>query len=161
MSEATLAQGSCLSCRRLKRKCTKEIPQCALCRRVGRTCQYEASPSTPVSLGRESANDHPYDGSASFPRNSPRHSSTHKRHNISRDNVVSNISVCRQTFPAAWVLDSVVHRGSKAVLPEAIQWAELVLEPPSLTVEQAWSIANVHFESTHNWIPIGICSCHN
>ena len=35
------APRACNSCRDLKRRCTKELPQCGLCARVGRQCQYD------------------------------------------------------------------------------------------------------------------------
>lgn len=46
MAEATegpASDQSCLACKRLKRKCSKEIPRCSLCQRVGRKCQYPSN----------------------------------------------------------------------------------------------------------------------
>ncbi|KAF6810916.1 fungal specific transcription factor [Colletotrichum musicola] len=36
------AQQSCRQCRRLKRKCPRDLPSCALCDRLGKKCQYPA-----------------------------------------------------------------------------------------------------------------------
>ena len=38
MAEAHRAELSCTACRRLKRKCSKELPSCSLCKRVRRRC---------------------------------------------------------------------------------------------------------------------------
>ena len=55
----TLARQACLTCRKQKRKCTRELPACELCRKSRRPCDYQAgalsatyaSPlSPPVSL---------------------------------------------------------------------------------------------------------------
>lgn len=35
-----IADQACYACRKTKRKCTKELPQCSLCRKVGRSCDY-------------------------------------------------------------------------------------------------------------------------
>ncbi|KAK0712075.1 hypothetical protein B0H67DRAFT_518827 [Lasiosphaeris hirsuta] len=37
---ASRAPQSCQQCRRLKRKCTRELPFCSLCIRLGKACQY-------------------------------------------------------------------------------------------------------------------------
>src|SRR6187402_2447085 len=36
-----LSTRACLTCRRQKRKCTKELPECSLCRKNERHCDYE------------------------------------------------------------------------------------------------------------------------
>lgn len=43
--QSTRARNACLTCRKWKRKCTKEIPQCFLCRRYGRACDYTSAGS--------------------------------------------------------------------------------------------------------------------
>ncbi|KAH8886426.1 hypothetical protein GQ53DRAFT_694802 [Thozetella sp. PMI_491] len=49
------ASQACGACRRLKRRCTKELPACSLCTRLGKACQYTLSPaqSDPDELDRE------------------------------------------------------------------------------------------------------------
>lgn len=39
-SQQQLAAQACTSCRKQKRKCDKQIPQCSLCQRIGRRCDY-------------------------------------------------------------------------------------------------------------------------
>ncbi|KAL7813556.1 fungal-specific transcription factor domain-containing protein [Trichoderma aethiopicum] len=40
MPPKVFASQACRACRRLKRKCTREVPTCALCYRLGKTCEY-------------------------------------------------------------------------------------------------------------------------
>ncbi|KAL7908279.1 fungal-specific transcription factor domain-containing protein [Trichoderma velutinum] len=40
MPPKVYASQACRACRRLKRKCTREVPTCALCYRLGKTCEY-------------------------------------------------------------------------------------------------------------------------
>lgn len=40
------AEVSCSACKRLKRKCDKQVPKCSLCLRTGRICDY-ITPSDP------------------------------------------------------------------------------------------------------------------
>lgn len=43
MSTATASsEVACTACRRLKRKCTRQLPQCSLCQRAKRRCEYPA-----------------------------------------------------------------------------------------------------------------------
>ncbi|KAE8395988.1 fungal-specific transcription factor domain-containing protein [Aspergillus alliaceus] len=46
------ATNACLTCRKQKRKCTKEKPRCSVCRKTGRACDY-----TPISRNSGSAKD--------------------------------------------------------------------------------------------------------
>ncbi|KAH7459068.1 hypothetical protein FOMA001_g20318 [Fusarium oxysporum f. sp. matthiolae] len=36
----TLAVRACVACRKQKRKCTREVPECFLCSKNGRPCEY-------------------------------------------------------------------------------------------------------------------------
>ncbi|KAF7590277.1 hypothetical protein BBP40_003014 [Aspergillus hancockii] len=49
----TRAINACLTCRRQKRKCTKERPRCSVCRKTGRACDY-TPPSTNSSTTTDS-----------------------------------------------------------------------------------------------------------
>ncbi|KAL6792854.1 fungal-specific transcription factor domain-containing protein [Trichoderma sp. SZMC 28012] len=40
MPPKVYASQACRACRRLKRKCTREVPTCALCYRLGKNCEY-------------------------------------------------------------------------------------------------------------------------
>ena len=43
------ADQSCLACKKLKRKCDKQLPACALCSRTRRSCEYPDDAALPVS----------------------------------------------------------------------------------------------------------------
>jgi hypothetical protein len=42
------ADQSCLACKKLKRKCDKQLPTCALCSRTRRPCEYPGDAAPPV-----------------------------------------------------------------------------------------------------------------
>ncbi|EWY89373.1 hypothetical protein FOCG_08896 [Fusarium oxysporum f. sp. radicis-lycopersici 26381] len=44
-----VARHSCATCRRLKRKCMRELPSCSLCRRLGKKCEYIELPPPPTA----------------------------------------------------------------------------------------------------------------
>ncbi|KAK4627040.1 Transcription factor BOA15 [Fulvia fulva] len=48
LAPANLAPQACSSCRKQKRKCDKQIPQCGLCLRIGRACDYSADAPPPM-----------------------------------------------------------------------------------------------------------------
>jgi Fungal Zn(2)-Cys(6) binuclear cluster domain len=43
------APQACMSCRKQKRKCSKDLPACALCNRMNRHCDYSDSSPPPTS----------------------------------------------------------------------------------------------------------------
>lgn len=46
-TESVLAPHACSACKKQKRRCDKQLPQCSLCLRMGRACDYdEAQPSS-------------------------------------------------------------------------------------------------------------------
>lgn len=45
-SGASLASQACSSCRKQKRKCDKQLPNCGLCQRIGRPCDYTVDSQT-------------------------------------------------------------------------------------------------------------------
>ncbi|PQE29742.1 fungal specific transcription factor domain-containing protein [Rutstroemia sp. NJR-2017a WRK4] len=49
LNEAPRASQACATCRKQKRKCSKDLPQCALCKRMGRICDYSDSSPAPTS----------------------------------------------------------------------------------------------------------------
>lgn len=57
-SMAQVSSTTCVDCRRLKRKCGRELPCCELCKRNHRPCQYLGTPS------QSSASDSNYDVSS-------------------------------------------------------------------------------------------------
>ncbi|KAL3422128.1 fungal specific transcription factor domain-containing protein [Phlyctema vagabunda] len=42
------ASQACMSCRKQKRKCSKQLPSCSLCTRMNRMCDYSEAPQTPT-----------------------------------------------------------------------------------------------------------------
>ena len=54
-SGADLAPQACVSCRKQKRKCDKQLPTCSLCQRIGRQCDYSADTHNPAPSPEEFA----------------------------------------------------------------------------------------------------------
>jgi hypothetical protein len=42
-----VAERACIACKKLKRKCSRESPECSLCLRVGRRCEYAGDENEP------------------------------------------------------------------------------------------------------------------
>ncbi|CAG9997051.1 unnamed protein product [Clonostachys byssicola] len=53
-----VASQACIACRRLKRKCSRDIPSCVLCQRLGKDCEYPVSASDGNSAVRVHALHH-------------------------------------------------------------------------------------------------------
>ncbi|CAH0046480.1 unnamed protein product [Clonostachys solani] len=53
-----VASQACTACRRLKRKCSRDIPSCVLCQRLGKYCEYPISASDDSSSVRVHALHH-------------------------------------------------------------------------------------------------------
>jgi hypothetical protein len=141
------AEQSCASCKRLKRRCSKDLPTCDLCSRVGRRCNYSATPSTPtrsdteVATGRiPSRTDTP----ASFPY----------RSEVSLSSFVSNIPSEVSSDLATCFLDSVATRGIDVALPGMLLWRDLCPSSEDIPKDEASNIIDRYFNTTHSWLPI-------
>lgn len=132
-----LAELSCLSCRRLKRRCTKDLPKCSLCSRVGRACEYPTPDATPEQQ--------------TFAHSDRLHLSTSS---FLGSPVSIQDNVAARPLPAAFFLDSVASRGAKPSLSNDLLWENIVTEPVSLNLAQAEHVAEVYFASTHQWLPV-------
>lgn len=144
------AEFSCVSCRRLKRKCSKDLPTCSLCSRVGRTCLYQPP----------SANTDRFD--AQIENGFEQH--------LNSDATASNSSTTPvlmtgfQPLPpstksplAHSFLDSVSSRGEEPGLASGLLWQNLHPDAEPMPLEDAWITASRFFETTYEWLPIGEC----
>ena len=146
---------SCRSCRRLKRRCTKDWPKCSLCTRVGRACQYpelqgsldggNTNSTSEVSSTQRSQRD----GRNSF------HVLTPTTPGLDGINVLQTPPVATaEAKPAVWFLDSVAMRGRQHLLHRNdIDWSEVVATVPPLSVQDATVIVEDYRKTTHTWLP--------
>jgi hypothetical protein len=142
------AEQSCASCKRLKRRCSKDLPTCDLCSRVGRRCNYSTTPSTPtrsdadVAIERiQSRTDTP----SSFPF----------RSEVSLGSFVSNVQSEVSSDLATCFLDSVATRGIDVALPGTLLWRDLCPGSEDISKDEASNIIDRYFSTTHSWLPIG------
>ena len=130
---------SCHACRKLKRKCSKELPSCSLCSRVGRTCDY--STPSPDSPGRQSR-----PGTAQLQAAGlPDWSSTASRSSSARS----------PKFNAAWYIDSVSARGMEFDPTCELSWCDIPgIKTAAFTLQESQEIATRFFRTTHTWFPV-------
>lgn len=151
------SRSTCLSCKRLKRKCSKELPRCSLCERVGRTCGYGSMPVVPVS-------------SPSQPSNHDLRTSSDARSRSTRDGSFCNLRdggdseasfglVSQHLTPApdlaACFLDSVATRGATDILPSNMHLRDLNPTIKAMPPNEALYTAALFFSTIHEWLPIG------
>ena len=151
---------SCNSCRRLKRKCSKQWPQCALCSRVGRCCDYPTPESTPAhDTAVVEANSQPQSG-APIPRarDIRRHARYQTTSYARRSSVLpspSSASVPSSGVSiAACFLDSVATRGRSRVEPTALKWDDVNEQLAALTTDDATNIIYQYRQTAHQWLPV-------
>ncbi|KAK3074967.1 hypothetical protein LTR53_002136 [Teratosphaeriaceae sp. CCFEE 6253] len=161
---------SCVACRRLKRKCSKEVPTCSLCGRVGRECEYPSPASSPggkPTAGRKrswtqangTATSPPSNGGGrahgfSHPasRAAPTFRPLSGATTAASDPDASGLT--RPRFPAAWYLDSVAARGLEFTVPGDLTWEEINGIAFTVNIEEAVGIVEHHARTTHCWFPV-------
>ena len=161
MSNGSYAELSCTSCRRLKRKCSKEVPTCSLCRRVGRECEYPTPLSSPelqsqangdhtatwIPLGSDSPQGNHEGGSAAYTSDLPL--------SIGNLNRRGQTTKSKSVFAAAWFIDSVAARGMDVRIPVTLRWDDIDGVRFPVSNEEARNICARHFKTIHTWLPVG------
>jgi len=138
------AEQSCASCKRLKRRCSKDLPTCLLCSRVGRRCDYTVGPLTPTRSDPDSSNTRLQTRPGTPNAFSFRANVVPNPFVPSRE--PSNLATC--------FLDSVAMRGVDATLPCDLLWLDVCPGMDALAADQAASITDRYFSTTHSWLPI-------
>jgi hypothetical protein len=139
------AEQSCASCKRLKRRCSKDLPTCQLCSRVGRRCDYSPIPSTPTRSDTEPRNDR-IRGRTGTPASVPFRSDVP---------LVSNVPSKGSSELATCFLDSVATRGVEVTPPSTLLWRDICPDGEDISKDEASKILDRYFSTTHSWLPIG------
>ncbi|KAI0179020.1 hypothetical protein GGR52DRAFT_579071 [Hypoxylon sp. FL1284] len=149
------ARFACIACRRLKRKCAKELPACSLCIRLEKKCEYppraresntgaghESPPSSQSTRSRTSTN-----GEAEQPSLNSSQSELHIEVLEAAKPAQGRID----TFPAIFFLDSEV---SVKPLPSDC-------DPPMAPATvlyglcpDVYGVYEQYFTTVHQWLPI-------
>lgn len=140
------AELSCTPCKRLKRRCSKDLPTCSLCSKVGRKCVYPTQSTTPT---RSEPPSELGTGGSRTRNGTPTPFSF-------RSTAPSNPFV--QNPPSKLVfcfLDSIASRGSDAALPCDLQWRDVCPNSGEIINGRAMDIVRLYFDTTHLWLPIG------
>lgn len=144
------AQRACFTCRKQKRKCTRELPECSLCLKHGRRCDYdEAIPAPTHPDVQQLPASHPH-LSASSPGNT--HVSPLRANGSSQDLALPLLA--QSKFPASFFLDhDVFQLLGRSIEPATVKFPLSILDPVR---DQARirSDVDIYFNSTHTLFPI-------
>ena len=143
------AEQSCASCKRLKRRCSKDLPTCQLCSRVGRRCDYSSIPSTPTRSDTEPRAER-IGGRTETPSFFP------FRSDVSLAPFVSDVPSKTSSELATCFLDSVATRGVEVTPPTTLLWRDVCPNGEDISKDEASSILDRYFSTTHSWLPIGV-----
>jgi hypothetical protein len=143
------AEQSCASCKRLKRRCSKDLPTCQLCSRVGRRCDYPSIPSTPTRSDTEPRAER-IGGHTETP------ASFLSRSDVSLAPFVSNALSKESTELATCFLDSVATRGVEVTPPSTLPWRDVWPNGEDISKDEASNIVDRYFSTTHSWLPISV-----
>ncbi|KAM0723257.1 hypothetical protein Q7P37_001458 [Cladosporium fusiforme] len=138
----TYAELSCVSCRRLKRKCSKDLPSCSLCSRVGRACIYQSPPT-----GTDQADQSHGQGLTGDA--APALAAAPVMITGFQPPPVSSKSPLVHSF-----LDSVSMRGEEPALASGLRWQDLHQDAVTMSLDDAWGTAGRFFATTYDWLPI-------
>lgn len=151
-----LAPRACLSCKKQKRKCTKELPRCSLCSRMSRDCIYEeSSPSAPspvqILQARVSELEHELSRQrqqyeAQLFRLKQFEGCTY----ATREFQVNPFD----RFPASFFLDHDIFQQAKLIIPQPKLQIPQDIYDVLGTVDDLRKIAGRFFTQTHLWFPI-------
>ena len=143
------AEQSCASCKRLKRRCSKDLPTCQLCSRVGRRCDYPSFPSTPTRSDTEPRAER-IQGRTETPASFP------FRSDVSLPPFVSNAPSKESSELATCFLDSVATRGVEVTPPNTLLWRDVCPNGEDISKDEASNIVDRYFSTTHSWFPISV-----
>lgn len=143
-SEDGRAELSCIQCKKLKRRCSKDLPACLLCSRVRRRCEYPKPPSTLARPISSSAFGSP--GTQSRVRTPISLSSRFDAPSAPNPQTSSSLAGC--------FVDSVASRGKDAAVPVDLLWKDICPGALPFTHTEARNVVEEYYRSTHTWFPI-------
>lgn len=145
----TLAVRACVACRKQKRKCTREVPECSLCSKNGRPCEYVVG-----SRAAPNPDDHS--------RVAPRIQNPTVMPVQTVDSAATTPSSNEPTAPRLlpvenhfplFFLDSSYFQHTNSLLQ--MPTIELPPEFDSIGAQSNMHDVNVYFSSIHTFLPIG------
>ncbi|KAK7219015.1 hypothetical protein V2G26_007018 [Clonostachys chloroleuca] len=142
----TPAVRACVACRKQKRKCTREVPECSLCSKNGRPCEYAVgSRAAPYPEERsrvapriQNPTIMPFDSAVEAPS--------------SNESTAPGLLPGENHFPALFFLDSSYFQQTKSLLQ--MPTLELPPEFDSINAQTNMHDVDVYFNSIHTFLPI-------
>lgn len=155
MSLLSKAQHACTYCRRQKRRCDKLAPSCTTCRRAERHCEYADDKRDDVHnlrsrldyLERLLASQASGNGHA-------RLSNASDMGQCATRTLLAGSDATQPTFPSAWFLDIDCFEKMDVALPRPSMPASASILEELGSPEMWRNIINLHFSTTHIWLPI-------
>ena len=162
---AQLNDSSCLACKRLKRRCSREQPACSLCLRTDRQCQYpsyrtvdEASLVSTLQARIRELEDKL--SSSAGPEARKPVTSSLPSSLLSQANPSGGTSLEHQNGQdlALLFLDSVACRNSEPCFWQTIEAALSQHAESPFTTAELQRLVRYHSQTTHTWLPISECA---
>ncbi|KAI1459889.1 hypothetical protein F4805DRAFT_35125 [Annulohypoxylon moriforme] len=140
------ARFACIACRRLKRKCPRELPSCSLCIRLEKRCEYppRVRNAPDNSTSESTTSFQSQNGEVSLPIPNNGSAENHEREPLL---ITKDI----YDFPAMFFLDSEVCL--KPLSSELNQALPSAVAPCNLSSE-ALTVYDRYFSTVHHWLPI-------
>lgn len=143
------ARFACVACRRLKRKCPKELPSCSLCLRLEKRCEYppRARASSESNTGESTTGHRSLNGEAGLQVSNNGQADLHLNHE--QESWLKNRGV--YDFPAMFFLDSEV---CLKPLSSELNQAMPSATPSYNLAPEALIVYDKYFSTVHHWLPI-------
>ncbi|KAF7556024.1 hypothetical protein G7Z17_g1697 [Cylindrodendrum hubeiense] len=149
-----LAARACLACRKQKRKCTRELPECSLCEKHGRACDYDISDhltAHPIRPAAVAGTDSPSDASAYAL--SLREPSSFSQSTATEPALAQN---GQNVFPALFFLDHEYYQQLRYDPWKANLSLPLGMSHGARSQTQMTYDADIYFTSVHTYFPIDL-----
>lgn len=158
---------SCLACKRLKRKCSRDHPTCSLCRKTKRRCQYPGRQSaddglTSISMLRNRICELEDELSKTRMSQALEYSVSPLKSGIGSSELPPQSTESTETFVehstrsefALLFLDSVAYRNREHRLWQTIEANLSKRTESSFSETELRQIIDDHIHTTHKWFPI-------
>ncbi|KAI8964609.1 hypothetical protein F5Y11DRAFT_355485 [Daldinia sp. FL1419] len=143
------AQFACITCRRLKRKCPKELPSCSLCLRLEKRCEYPPRVRNLYEHATPNSSTSSPDANRGVDLQTSNKSPTESSLPPAQDAIDEHEDI--HSFPAMFFLDSEVC--TKPLASEPCQATGSMAPSYSLSSE-ANEVCERYFSTVHRWLPI-------
>lgn len=151
------AAHACFACKKLKRRCDKQLPQCSLCLRIGRDCGYNDTTTLPTGDSRALQNQVDELEALLLQKNrqieelsSLLSESTHS-HDMSTPAIYPGAV---ERFPAMFFLDHEIFREARPAIPQPQLPISKDVFADLMDLDHLGYLSDLFFDTIHTWFPI-------